>query len=186
MPRRCPIGQCRVCLGWGEKPQFADCIACSSWRQLHPAQARCRRCGHGSRVNTDGLCRLCLLTIRLDEPEWVAAPVGGRSAQLILILPGDRLPKSQPLDRPVRGQAPDRTRPRSLLERKRIETAERVDDPRVCPPTIRGQLLLFRPRRQLTDAHARRVKDRDLADYERLKDVAIALAAERGLSTAWW
>jgi Phage integrase, N-terminal SAM-like domain len=44
----------------------------------------------------------------------------------------------------------------------------------------------FRPRRQLTDAHARRIKDRDLAGYDRLRETAIAMAAERGLSTAWW
>ncbi len=186
MPPRWPVGQCRVCLGWGEKPQYADCGACSSWRQLHPDQAPCRRCGHGSHVNTDGLCRLCLLTIRLGDPEWIAHPVGGRPSQLMLILPGDRLPRSQPLDRPIRGRAPDRSRPRSLLDQLRIASAEPVDDPRICPPAIRGQLLLFRPRRQLTDAHARRIKHRDLAGYDRLKDTAIAFAAERGLSTAWW
>jgi len=58
--------------------------------------------------------------------------------------------------------------------------------PRICPPAIRGQMLLFRMRRQLTDPHARRVKDRDLAGYDRLREAAIALAAERGLTTAWW
>ncbi|HEY6423998.1 MAG TPA: hypothetical protein VIY28_12275 [Pseudonocardiaceae bacterium] len=68
----------------------------------------------------------------------------------------------------------------------RAAAAEPVDDPRVCPPTLRGQRLLFRPRLRLTEAHARRIKDRDLADYDRLKQTAIALAAERGLSTAWW
>ena len=104
----------------------------------------------------------------------------------MLILPGDRLPTAQPLDRPLRGRAPDRTRPRSWLDQLRIASAEPVDDPRICPPAIRGQLLLFRPRRQLTDAHARRIKDRDLAGYDRLRETAIALAAERGLSTAWW
>jgi hypothetical protein len=41
-------------------------------------------------------------------------------------------------------------------------------------------------RRQLTDAHARRIKDRDLAGYDRLRAAAIAVAAERGLTTAWW
>jgi len=41
-------------------------------------------------------------------------------------------------------------------------------------------------RRHLTDAHARRIKDRDLAGYDRLREITIALAAERGLSTAWW
>jgi site-specific recombinase XerC len=186
MPRYWPVGQCRVCLGWGEKPQYADCSACSTWRQLHPDLAPCRRCGHGSHVNTDGLCRLCLLNIRLHDPEWIARPRGGRPSQLMLILPGDRLPTAQPLDRPLRGRAPDRTRPRSWLDQLRIASAEPVDDPRICPPAIPGQLLLFRMRRQLTDAHARRIKDRDLAGYDRLRETAIAMAAERGLSTAWW
>lgn len=181
-----PIGQCRVCLGWGEKPQYADCVACSSWRALHPERAPCRRCGHDSHVNTDGLCRLCLIVIRLHDPGWITNPVGGRSCQLMLILPGDRLPKSQPLHRPLRGKAPDRTRPRSWLEQLRAASAEPVDDPRICPPTLRGQRLLFRPRRRLTQAQARRIKDRDLTDYDRLKQTAIALAAERGLSTVWW
>jgi hypothetical protein len=186
MTRSWPVGQCRVCLGWGEKPQFADCTACSSWRHLHPDLAPCRRCGHDSNVNTDGLCRLCLLNIRLHDPEWVAHQSGGRPSQLMLILPGDRLPTAQPLDRPQRGRAPDRTRPRSLLDQLRIASAELVDDPRICPPAILGQFLLFRMRRQLTDAHARRIKDRDLAGYDRLREAVIAMAAERGLSTAWW
>ena len=186
VPHNWPIGQCRVCLGWGEKPQYADCVACSSWRQRYPGQGLCRRCGHDSHVNTDGLCRLCLLTIRLHDPEWIAHPVSGRPSQLMLILPGDRLPTAQPLDRPLRGRAPSRTRPRSLLDQLRIASAEPIDDPRICLPAIRGQLLLFRPHRQLTDIHARRIRHRDLDGYDRLRETAIALAAERGLSTAWW
>jgi hypothetical protein len=161
-------------------------VACSSWRGLHPEQGRCRRCGHDGHINTDGLCRLCLLTIRLDDPEWIANPAGGGSYQLMLILPGDRLPRSQPLDRPLTGQAADRTLPRSWLDQLRVARAEPVDDLRVCPATIRGQLPLFRPHHHLADAHARRIKHRDLADYDRLKKAAIALATERGLSTAWW
>ncbi|MFC6083006.1 hypothetical protein ACFP1K_17680 [Sphaerisporangium aureirubrum] len=129
---------------------------------------------------------MCLLTIRLDDPEWILTQVGGRPSQLMLILPGDRLPRSQPLDKPHRGKAPDHSRPRSWLDQLRIASAEPVDDPRVCPPTIRGQLLLFRPRRQLTDAHARRIKHRDFADFDRLAEMAAALTAERGLSKAWW
>jgi len=186
MARSWPVGQCRVCLGWGEKTQFADCTACSSWRHLHPDVTSCRRCEHDSNVNTDGLCRLCLLNIRLHDPEWVARQSGGQPSQLMLILPGDRLPNAQPLDRPQRGRAPDRARPRNLLDQLRIASAGPVDDQRVCPPAIPGQFLLFRVRRQLTAAHARRIKDRELAGYERLQEIAIALAAERGLTTAWW
>ncbi len=114
MRRSWPVGQCRVCLGWGEKTQFADCTACSSWRRLHPDVAPCCRCGHDSNVNTDGLCRLCLLNIRLHDPEWITHQAGGRPSQLMLILPGDRPPRAQPLDKPLRGRAPDRTRPRVL------------------------------------------------------------------------
>jgi hypothetical protein len=90
------------------------------------------------------------------------------------------------LDRPQRGRAPDRTRPRSLLDQLRIASAGPVDDQRVCLPAIPGQFLLFRVRRQLTAAHARRIRDRELAGYERLREIAISLAAERGLTTAWW
>lgn len=181
-----PVGQCRVCLGWGEKPQYADCVACSSWRQLHPEQATCRRCGHLSHLNTDGLCRLCLQVIRTFDAEWIAAPVAGQPCQLALILPGVRPPRSQPIDRPLKGRPPDASRPRSWLERQRIASAEPSDDPRVCPPAVRGQLLLFRPRRHLAQEHVRRIRDRDLADYESLQAIAVAQAAEQGLSKHWW
>lgn len=180
------MGQCRVCLGWGEKPQYADCVACSSWRQLHPEQALCRRCGHVSHLNTDGLCRLCLQVIRTFDAGWIADRAARRPCQLALILPGVRLPRSQPIDRPLKGRPRDASRPRSWLERQRIAAAEPSDDPRVCPPVVRGQLLLFRPRRQLAQEHVRRVRDRDLADYDRLQAIAVAQAAEQGLSKAWW
>jgi hypothetical protein len=181
-----PVGQCRVCLSWGEKPQYADCVACSSWRQLHPEQALCRRCGHESHLNTDGLCRLCLQTIRTFDAEWIADPVGGRPCQLALILPGVRLPRSQPIDRPLKGRPRDASRPRSWLDRQRIASAEPSDDARVCPPAVRGQLALFQLRRQLAQDHVRLIRDRDLADYDRLQAIAIAKASEQGFSKAWW
>jgi hypothetical protein len=181
-----PIGQCRVCLGWGEKPQYADCVACSSWRQLHPEHAPCRRCGHVSHLNTDGLCRLCLQVIRTFDAEWIATPVAGQPCQLALILPGVRPPRSQPIDRPLMGRPRNASRPRSWLERQRIAAAGPSDDPCVCPPAVRGQLLLFRPRRHLTQEHVRRIRDRDLADYGRLQGIAVAQAAEQGLSKQWW
>ncbi|MFC7265502.1 site-specific integrase [Streptomyces lutosisoli] len=184
--RAWPIGQCRVCLGWGEKPQYADCGACSPWRRLHPEQAPCRRCGHRSHVNTDGLCRLCLQVIRTFDADWIADPIAGQPCQLALILPGVHLPRSQPIDRPLKGRPRDASRPRSWLDRQRIASAEPSDDPRVCPPVVRGQLLLFRPRRQLTQTHVRRIRDRDLADYDRLRSAAIAKATKEGLSTMWW
>ncbi|MEV4078620.1 hypothetical protein [Nonomuraea fuscirosea] len=127
-----------------------------------------------------------MLTIRLDDPEWIADPVPGRPSQLMLILRGDRLPSSQPLIRSLRGKAPDRSRPPAWLSRLRAAASEPADDPRVCPPTTRGQLLLFQPRRQLTNAQAWSIQDRDLPDFEPLREIVIAHAADHGLSTQWW
>lgn len=182
--RRWPIGQCRVCLGWGELPQFADCVACSNWRHLHPDRTRCRRCGHLSHVNTDGLCRPCLLSIRADDPQWITNPRPGGSCQLGLILPGVRLPRAQPLDRPLRGRR-RQDRPRSWQERVRVATAQLADDSRVCPPAPPGQLALFRLRRWLTDDHERRIRDRDLPGQVATKTAALSVAAERGLSISF-
>src|SRR5260370_1433053 len=42
------------------------------------------------------------------------------------------------------------------------------------------------PRGQRPDPPPRRIEHRDLSGYDRLKDTAIAFAAGRGLSTAWW
>lgn len=113
-------------------------------------------------------------------------PVSGQPCQLALILPGVRLPTSQPIDRPQKGRPRDASRPRSWLDRQRIASAEPSDDPRVCPPAVRGQLLLFRPRRHLAQEHVRRIRDRDLTDYDRLRSIAVARAAEQGSSKAWW
>jgi hypothetical protein len=178
-PGRWPIGQCRVCLGWGELPQYADCGGCSSWRQLHPARAVCRRCGHDSHVNTDGVCRLCLQVIRADDPGWIADPTPGRPCQLALLVPGLRLPRAQPLDRPLHGR-PRQDRPWSWLERLRAVGAQPVDDGQVCPPVLAGQLTLFRPRRRLTLNHARRIRDRRLPDHAAVRRAVIARAAELG------
>lgn len=175
-----------MCLCWGELPQFADCAACSPWRLKYRDRAACRRCGHDSHVNTDGLCRLCLQIIRTDDPGWINEPVSGRPSQLRFILPGLRLPRAQPLDRPIRGR-PRQDRPRSWLEHLRVTAAAApVDDPRVCPPAVRGQLTLFAMARTLTVAQARRIRHRELRDYQRVRSAVIAFADEQRLSTAWW
>jgi hypothetical protein len=184
--RAWPIGQCRVCLGWGEKAQFADCVGCSCWRRQYPDTGSCRRCGYAGHLNTDGLCRLCLQVIRTFDPGWITDPLPGQPCQLALILPGAAPPRAQPIDRPLRGQPRDASRPRSWLERQRAAVVAPRDDPTVCPPAVRGQLALFPMRRRLTEDHARRIRDRDLADYDRLRSAAVTKASQDGLSTAWW
>ena len=77
-----PIGQCPVCLGWGEKRQSTLCAACAKWRRAFPEQHACLRCGHLNYVSRDGLCRPCLLIIRTDDAatavDVVLAVLSGR------------------------------------------------------------------------------------------------------------
>ncbi|HEY5857754.1 MAG TPA: hypothetical protein VIW24_27885 [Aldersonia sp.] len=129
-----------------------------------------------------------MLAIRAEDPGWITDQRPGGSCQLALIVPGVRLPRAQPLDRPLRGVRPDRSRPRAWLDRLRAVDAEPVDDPAVLPPTAAGQLALVRPRRRLTDTHERRIRDRDLTGQDTTKAMALALATERGLSKsmAYW
>ena len=79
-----------------------------------------------------------MLAIRAEDPGWITDPRPGGSRQLALIVPGVRLPRAQPLDRPLRGVPPDRSRPRPWLDRLRAVDAEPVDDPAVLPPTAAG------------------------------------------------
>jgi hypothetical protein len=77
------------------------------------------------------------------------------------------------------------TRPPRWIERARAATAQPADDPRVCPPALRGQQALFRLPRQLTDSHAQRISGRDLRDWPLVQAVAVAYAAERHYSPSW-
>lgn len=95
--RNRPVGQCPVCLGWGEKRQSTVCAACAKWRRAFPDQHDCLRCGHFNHVSHDGLCRSCLQIVRTDDPGWVFRPVPGRPVQLGFLLPGVRLPRASPL-----------------------------------------------------------------------------------------
>jgi hypothetical protein len=95
--RNRPIGQCPVCLGWGEKRQQTVCAACAKWRRAFPERHACRRCGHTNHVSRDGLCRPYLQILRTDDPEWVFNPAPGRPVQLGFLLPGVRLPRAVPL-----------------------------------------------------------------------------------------
>ncbi len=95
--KRWPVGQCPVCLGWGERRQYTTCAACGKWRRAFPERGRCRRCGHRNHLSGERLCRSCLQILRTEDPHWVYDPVPGRSTQLVLILPGLRFPRATPL-----------------------------------------------------------------------------------------
>jgi site-specific recombinase XerD len=161
-------------------------VACRSWQRTYPGRGACRRCRHEGHLNTDGLCRGCLQAIRTHDLDWLLQPTpGGRPTQLLLLLPGLAMTHAQPLDkRTDRSHQP--TRPPRWLEQVHAATSARpADDPRVCPPAVRGQQALFRWPRQLTDAHAQRISGRDLRDWPQVQDVAVAYAAEQHYSPSW-
>ena len=173
-----------MCLSWGGLRESSLCSGCWSWRRAHPGRGACRRCQHESHVNTDGLCRLCLQAIRTRDLDWLLDPTpDGRPTQLALLLPGLPMPQAQPLDKRT-DRSSEPTRPVSWVERTRA-AAEPAADPRVCPPALRGQQALFRLPRQLTDAHAHRISDRDLRDWPLVRDVAVAYATEHHYSPEW-
>ena len=95
--RNWPVGQCPICLGWGERRQSTSCAACAKWRRAFPGQRSCLRCGRITHVSRDGLCRSCLQIIRTDHPQWVFRPVPGWPVQLGLLLPGVRFPRASSL-----------------------------------------------------------------------------------------
>lgn len=59
------------------------------------------------------------------------------------------------------------------------------DDPRVCPPQVRGQMSWPSPPRALRVDHAHRITDRHFPELPALTPVITRMAAERNLSDAW-
>ncbi|MFC9249017.1 hypothetical protein ACFT7S_34805 [Streptomyces sp. NPDC057136] len=65
------------------------------------------------------------------------------------------------------------------------EVRQLVDDPRICPAVMRGQLMLFPVRRRLERSDARRISGRTWPEEEVLQALAGQRAANAGLSGTW-
>lgn len=145
--RNWPVGQCPVCLGWGQMRQSTCCAACAKWRRAFPAQLACLRCSRVTHVSRDGLCRPCLLIIRTEDPGWILSPQPGRPLQLAFLLPGVRLPRASSLILPANRkdkQAPgDITTARRAIRPARPRPAQPVS-PHLADP---AQAVLFDARR---------------------------------------
>ena len=147
------MGQCPVCLGWGEMTQYTTCSACAKWRRAFPGRTACRRCGHVSHVGHDGLCRPCLQALRRDDPQWVLTLARGQTVQLGFLIPGMRLQRASPLLLPTRRKDKDRagagprtdvTSPPGRWRRLAGGQAEPPASPHLIDP---AQLTLFQARR---------------------------------------
>jgi site-specific recombinase XerC len=65
------------------------------------------------------------------------------------------------------------------------EARQLVDDPRICPAVMRGQLTLFPVRRRLERSDARRLSGRTWPEEEVLQALAGQRAANAGLTGTW-
>ncbi|MCL7429843.1 hypothetical protein [Streptomyces sp. YS415] len=65
------------------------------------------------------------------------------------------------------------------------EARQLVDDPRICPAVMRGQLTLFPVRRRLERSDARRISGRTWPEEEVLQALAGQRAASAGMTGTW-
>jgi hypothetical protein len=183
------ISECVRCHSWGPVRPLGNCQTCINWMPRGGYTGRCHRCRHEGKVNRDGLCRLCMLEIRMvPDREWADAatrrtlgPV--RDLQLPLLLEGVRLPVvlARHHDRPL------------VRERLRTERsagpwiwAKRGDDLHVCPPQVTGQLpLLPRLPRTFTRQHGYRIAARDFPEWANVLQAVERVRGRRDLSAGW-
>jgi hypothetical protein len=180
---RCSVGSCVRCGGWGRPGGDGVCRACAAWLPRGRTTNRCRRCRHHTRLNTDKLCRTCLIEIRHGDVEWAIAELrrqtlAPRPGQLALLLGGIRFGNIAPLrrhDQPI--ARPDRL---PVWVEARVPPAQPTDDQRICRPELAGQMALLTPPRSFTVYDANKIRDRVLPGFEQVVPVIRRLTAERG------
>ena len=117
------------------------------------------------------------------DAAWYFTPDDrGRCVQLELILPGLPRRPAVPIGS-YRLRSDGRYHPPPWARRQRPEPV--FDDPRVCPPAMPGQLMLWRASRSLAREHAARIRDRVLDGYPEMKKGLSALLAEHDYTKSW-
>jgi len=176
-------GQCRGCLGWGTLVQPPYCSPCHQWRSKKANQpGTCRRCQFPALVTPEGLCRSCILAITEFDAAWYFTPDDRRCVQLELIIPGMPRRRAAPTGS-YRLRSDGRYHPPPWARRQRPGPV--FDDPRVCPPTMPGQLMLWRASRSLASEHAARIRDPILDGRPEMKKELSALLAEHDYTKSW-
>ncbi|MFE3387399.1 hypothetical protein [Streptomyces anulatus] len=179
--------ECGGCNGWGLLAQPPYCSPCHQWRsKRHNPAAACRRCGRDWRVNVDGFCRACVLAIIHHDAAWYYDPAAAAKhqvvTQLALILPGVAL-KAVPFGA-YRQRSDGRYHPPAWARAQRPDPVH--DDPRICPPTLSGQLALFPAPYRIRDNHAAAIVDRpedELPGFRRTMEVLNSHTDEHTYST---
>ncbi|MFC9840037.1 hypothetical protein ACFVKB_40610 [Rhodococcus sp. NPDC127530] len=136
-------------------------------------------------MNRNGLCRLCLLSIRTTDKTWLAGPAPQRPTQLFLLLDGVQITNARGLNRGLSAVAS----PASLPPRNptwvcaALEQSTVSNDPTICPALPSGQLVLMRPPRTFTVALATRITGRSATGFAAAAEVARNYNAELARST---
>ncbi|WP_327695741.1 hypothetical protein [Streptomyces sp. NBC_00459] len=150
------------------------CWSCRGWLENRET-ARCPRCCRVGAVDGDGLCRPCVIAVREEIRAGVDAVFPGPTQLHVFVL-GLGQQGARNLPRP-RGSAAPFLGPR--------EARGLVDDPRICPAVLCGQLPLFPVRRRFERGDARRIGGRTWPEEEVLQKLAGQRAASAGLSGTW-
>ncbi|MCX5238925.1 hypothetical protein OG824_27355 [Streptomyces prunicolor] len=169
--------QCAACMMWGLFPFSRDgmCAGCAGWAGRN-AVGICSRCWAVRNVDGDGLCRACVFAVRVEVAAgWEA--VFPAATQLLLDVKGLGRQGYERLPRRSRGDARPALAP--------VAEAEERDDPRICPPAVRGQLVLFPVRRRLGRAQARRIDGRHWPEEPELARHAAVMAGAGGVGRSW-
>lgn len=127
-------------------------------------------------MDRDALCRACVIAIRAETRAGCSV-VLPFPRQLRLHVPGLGKHEAWPLPRRSRRDHAPRLEPMPGLLL--------VDDPRMLPAAVRGQLALFPVRRRLERADFHRFTARSWPEEDVLTQLARESAAARGLSPTW-
>jgi hypothetical protein len=145
------------------------CAGCRSWCRLF-ARGECRGCLAAVPVDRDALCRACVIAIRAETRAGCSV-VLPFPRQVRLHVPGLGNHEAWPLPRRSRRDHAPRLEP--------VLGLFPVDDPRMLPAAVRGQLALFPVRRRLERADFHRFTARSWPE----EDVLARLAQE---TSATW
>lgn len=168
--------QCATCLMWGAfSLTRGECAGCAKWARLRPERDVCRKCSRMRAVDGDSLCRACVIAVR-DDVEAGRDVVFPSPTQLTLMVPVHGRQRGRVLPRQVRGASqPQLGRP----------AVAGNDDPRVCPPVLNGQRVLFPAQWRLSRADTRRIAGRRWPEEQFLAPRVDELAVRAGLSDTW-
>ncbi len=174
-----------MCLGWLVVHWYRVCAGCRPWAGKYPERGVCPRCRHEAHLNTDGLCKPCLMAIRTeDDAEWALGLPEARPRPVQLIVGGmygDRSADARPLRRPAKNGLKVGQQWWIKLRKQRAAPA----GPPVLQAQVCGQLALFTVPRVLTDATVSAIVGRPVAGWEECRLVIEVMAAEHGLSVGW-